>query len=189
MTTQRDYIDKCNTVLDECTRALRSIDPNSVADYLRILAEAEKVFFIGVGRVLLSLKSICKRYSHLGINAIVVGDITEPAMTNKDVLIVGSGSGETLIPLSIAKKARKIGATIIHIGSNPESSLSGYTDLFVRIPVSSKLKHMDEIASKQPMTSLFEQSLLLFGDITAMMILEGKNMPLEDLWQFHANLE
>lgn len=189
MITQQNYIENCNIVLDECTRALQSVDLDSVADYLRILIEAEKVFFVGVGRVLLSLKSMCKRYSHLGINATVVGDITEPAMTEKDVLIVGSGSGETLIPLSIAKKAKKIGATIIHIGSNPESSLSKYTDLFIRIPVSSKLKRTDEIISQQPMTSLFEQSLLLFGDITAMMILEGKNLPLEDLWEFHANLE
>ncbi|TWT25412.1 6-phospho-3-hexuloisomerase [Planomicrobium sp. CPCC 101110] len=189
MTAQQNYIDKCSTVLDECTRALQSVDSNSVAHYLRVLMEAEKVFFIGVGRVLLSLKSICKRYSHLGINAIVVGDITEPAITGKDVLVVGSGSGETLIPLSIAGKAKKLGATVVHIGSNPESSLSEYTDVFIRIPVSSKLKRIDEIVSRQPMTSLFEQSLLLFGDITAMMILEEKNIPLEDLWQFHANLE
>jgi 6-phospho-3-hexuloisomerase len=189
MIAQQNYIDKCNVVLDECTRALQSVDPDSVAEYINVIAQAEKVFFVGVGRVLLSLKSMCKRYSHLGINATVVGDITEPAMTEKDVLIVGSGSGETLIPLSIAKKAKKIGATIIHIGSNPESTLSNYTDLFIRIPVLSKLKRADEIHSKQPMTSLFEQALLLFGDITAMMILEEKNLPLEDLWQFHANLE
>ncbi|MEW9108990.1 MAG: 6-phospho-3-hexuloisomerase [Cytobacillus gottheilii] len=183
------YYDKCTIVLDECTKALQAVDPVIVSDYIELLKNAEKVFFVGVGRVLLSLKAICKRYAHLGIHAVVVGDITEPAMTDKDVLIVGSGSGNTLFPVAIAKKAKQIGATIIHIGSNPENSMTECTDLFVRIPVASKLKRADEIQSLQPMTSLFEQTLLLFGDITAMMMLEEGNSEIEDLWQYHANLE
>lgn len=183
------YLKKCTIVLDECTRALQAVDPIIVSEYLNLLRNAEKVFFVGVGRVLLSLKAICKRYAHIGINAVVVGDITEPAMTNRDVLIVGSGSGNTLFPVAIAKKAKQIGATIIHIGSNPENSITDCTDLLVRIPVASKLRREDEINSQQPMTSLFEQTLLLFGDITTMMILEERNNAIEDLWQYHANLE
>jgi 6-phospho-3-hexuloisomerase len=183
------YIEKCTTVLDECSRALQAVDPDIVNEYIQLIRNAEKVFFVGVGRVLLSLKAICKRYAHLGINSVVVGDITEPAMTEKDILIVGSGSGNTLFPVAIAKKAKKIGATISHIGSNPDNSITECTDLFVRIPVASKLKRTDEINSLQPMTSLFEQTLLLFGDITTMMILEEENSEIEDLWQYHANLE
>ncbi|MCM3693904.1 SIS domain-containing protein [Neobacillus niacini] len=183
------YLDKCNIVLDECTRALQAVDPVIVSEYIHLLRNAEKVYFVGVGRVLLSLKAICKRYAHIGINSIVVGDITEPAMTERDVLIVGSGSGNTLFPIAIAKKAKQLGATIIHIGSNPENSITECTDLFVRIPVASKSKRVDEINSLQPMTTLFEQSLLLFGDITTMMILEEEKHVIEDLWQYHANLE
>lgn len=189
MIDKQMYADKREMALNECTLALRSIDPETVVQYIQLIEHAEKVFFVGVGRVLLSLKAICKRYAHLGIQAVIVGDITEPAMTAKDVLVVGSGSGNTLVPLEIAKKAKAIGATVIHIGSNPEGHVKEYTDFFVRIPVASKLKHPDEVESHQPMTSLFEQSLLLFGDITAAMILEDKQIVLDDLWQFHANLE
>ena len=39
------------------------------------------------------------------------------------------------------------------------------------------------------MTSLFEQSLLLMGDILAKMIIEQKQLDMKALWQFHANLE
>jgi 6-phospho-3-hexuloisomerase len=183
------YEEKRDIALNECTQALRSINAESVVKYITMIENAEKVFFVGVGRVLLSLKAICKRYSHLGINTVIVGDITEPAMTSKDILVVGSGSGNTLFPLEIAKKAKQIGATVIHIGSNPEGKVKEYTDFFLRIPVASKLKNPDEVQSQQPMTSLFEQSLLLFGDITASMILEDKQIVLDDLWQFHANLE
>ena len=39
------------------------------------------------------------------------------------------------------------------------------------------------------MTSLFEQSLLLVGDILAKMIIEKENLDMKGLWQYHANLE
>ncbi len=39
------------------------------------------------------------------------------------------------------------------------------------------------------MTSLFEQSLLLFGDTTAMMLVKDRKIVVADLWQYHANLE
>jgi len=62
-------------------------------------------------------------------------------------------------------------------------------DFMVRIPVRTKLYLDDEIESKQPMTSLFEQTLLLLGDILAKMIIDDRNVSLKDLWQYHANLE
>lgn len=176
-------------VIKECQMALDSINEAEVTAYMKMLRAAEKVFFVGVGRVLLSLEAIAKRYAHLGIHTVVVGQITEPAITKKDVLIVGSGSGETLFPAGIAKKAKNIGAGIIHIGSNPSSPLKDTADLFIRIPVKSRAKLEDEIHSEQPMTSLFEQALLLFGDTTAMMFIKEQGICMDELWEYHANLE
>ena len=59
----------------------------------------------------------------------------------------------------------------------------------VRIPVRTKAYLEDEIDSQQPMTSLFEQSLLLFGDTTALMLVRDKHLELDKLWEYHANLE
>ena len=39
------------------------------------------------------------------------------------------------------------------------------------------------------MTSLFEQTLLLLGDIVAKMIIERRELEMKALWQYHANLE
>ena len=39
------------------------------------------------------------------------------------------------------------------------------------------------------MTSLFEQSLLLYGDSLARVIIDKKQLDIKTLWQFHANLE
>ena len=184
-----DYRKTCELVTSELARTLDSIQPEQVERLMKAIQEADQVFFVGVGRVLLSLQSVAKRWAHLGIDTHCVGEITEPAITAKDLLIVGSGSGTTLLPLGIARKARKIGARVVHIGSNPQSELRELADFMVRIPVRTKLYLPDEIESVQPMTSLFEQSLLLLGDIIASMLITTRHIDLKELWQYHANLE
>lgn len=186
----KQYQADCAAVLDELGRTLGSIDPASLERLADEILKAEQVFFVGVGRVLLSLQSVCKRLAHLGIKTHYVGEITEPAITKNDLLIVGSGSGASLFPLGIAKKARSaVDCKIVHIGSNPNSEMKDICDFMVRIPVRTKFYLEDEIDSCQPMTSLFEQSLLLVGDILAKMIIERQNLDMKGLWQYHANLE
>ena len=186
----KQYQDTCAGVLDELKRTLDSIDPASVEQLAQAILEADQVFFVGVGRVLLSLQCVCKRLAHLGIRAHYVGEIMEPAITEKDLLIVGSGSGASLFPLGIAKKARSaVGCRIVHIGSNPNSEMKDIADFMVRIPVRTKFYLEDEIDSCQIMTSLFEQSVLLLGDILAKIIVEQRQLDMKALWQYHANLE
>lgn len=188
---ERQYKQNCDAVIDELTRTLVSVDTENLERLSKEILEADQVFFIGVGRVLLSLQSVCKRLAHLGIRTHYVGEITEPHFTEKDLLIVGSGSGGSLFPLNIAKKARETvpGCKIVHIGSNPNSEMKNIADFMVRIPVRTKCYLDDEIDSVQPMTSLFEQSILLIGDILAKMIIDNQNLDMKGLWQYHANLE
>ena len=184
-----NYYGTVKEVLSEIDQALDAIDQGSAEKFVAAVLEADQVYFVGVGRVLLSLQSICKRLAHLGIKTHYVGEITEPAITKKDLLVVGSGSGGSLFPLGIAKKAYKIGAKIVHIGSNPNSEMKDLCEFMVRIPVRTKNYLDDEIDSVQPMTSLFEQSLLLFGDVVAKMIIDECKIDMKSLWRYHANLE
>ena len=184
------YSETAALVLSELKTSLDAIDPESVEKLIAAVEAADQVFFVGVGRVMLSLQAIAKRWAHLGIRTHLVGEITEPAITKNDLLIVGSGSGGSVFPLNIAKKARKnVGCKIVHIGSNPNSEMKDICDFMVRIPVRTKFYLEDEIDSCQPMTSLFEQALLLVGDILAKMIIEKENLDMKGLWQYHANLE
>lgn len=176
-------------VMAELDRALAGVDLAALERLAKEMLSARQVFFIGVGRVMLSLEAMAKRFSHLGISAHCVGDITEPAITDKDLLIVGSGSGVSIVPLAIARKAKSFGAKVVHIGSNPNSEMSEIADFMVRVPVRTRLYLPDEVESCQIMTSLFEQSLLLLGDILAKMIAESEKIDLKALWAYHANLE
>ncbi|MGI6069114.1 MAG: 6-phospho-3-hexuloisomerase [Blautia sp.] len=184
-----NYQDTIKDVLAELDQALCAVDHETVEKFVQAVLEAEQVYFVGVGRVLLSLQAICKRLAHLGIQTHYVGEITEPAITEKDLLVVGSGSGGSLFPLGIAKKAHTIGAKIVHIGSNPNSEMKNLCEFMVRIPVRTKNYLNDEIDSVQPMTTLFEQSLLIFGDAVAKMIIDERNIDMKSLWKYHANLE
>jgi 6-phospho-3-hexuloisomerase len=176
-------------VLDEIECALAAVDRAQVERLVEALLGAEKVFVVGVGRVMISLQALGKRLNHLGITTYCVGDVNEPAITPRDLLLVGSGSGESAIPVAIAQIAKQHGARIAHVGSNPRSSLAPVTDVFVRIPVKTKLELPDELGSAQIMSSLFEQCLFLLGDVVALMIARREELDLAGLWQYHANLE
>lgn len=190
MAFKENYNQACTDVLAELQKTMSSIDAASLEHLVDEIMNAEQVFFVGVGRVMLALQCVCKRLAHLGIKTHYVGEITEPAITKKDLLIVGSGSGGSLFPLGIAKKARNtVDCKIVHIGSNPNSEMKDICDFMVRIPVRTKFYLEDEIDSCQPMTSLFEQSVLLLGDVLAKMIIEDRQLDMKSLWQYHANLE
>ena len=184
-----EFYQDVDLVVTELKEALSSIDAEQTERFVQLIFNAQKVYFIGVGRVMLALQCFAKRLAHLGFDVHCVGEITEPAITDRDILIVGSGSGESIIPLNIARKAHSLGARIIHIGSNPNSSMKSISELMVRIPVRTKLQLEDEIASEQPMTTLFEQTLMIWGDVVALGLIKRKKIDLENLWQLHANLE
>ena len=70
-------------VLDEIQNALLKVDRGSVQKFAEAIMEAEQVFFIGVGRVMLSLEAMAKRFAHLGVRTHCVGAINEPAITDR----------------------------------------------------------------------------------------------------------
>ena len=182
----REYVAEA---LSECRQALLAVRAEDTERLLKEILSANKVFFVGVGRVMLSLQAVAKRLAHLGIDTHVVGEITEPAIRTGDLLIAASGSGESIFPKEIAKKAKALGAKVAMIGSNRQSTLASVADVMVRVPTNTKMKCADEIPSAQIMTSLFEQFLLLYGDVIARMIVARQSIDMAGLWEHHANLE
>jgi 6-phospho-3-hexuloisomerase len=184
------FRENCELIIGELRTALSAVREEEVESLIQAILGAEKVFAVGVGRVLLSLQAFVKRLNHLGIRAWFVGEINEPAITPRDLLIIGSGSGESAIPVAIAHAAKKHGAQIALLGSNAASTLARSADIFVRIPVKTKLALPDEIPSRQIMSSLFEQCLLIVADAIALRIVQHKSITdLASLWTLHANLE
>ncbi|GCF93825.1 3-hexulose-6-phosphate isomerase [Enterococcus florum] len=183
----KTYYENSQAVVAELGQLLGKVSEEQQQEYAQALLQAEQVFFVGVGRVRLALEAAVKRLTHLGIHCHMVGDLNEPPITDKDLLVVGSGSGESLFPLGIAKKAKTFDARIVHLTSNPESSIAQLADVIVRFE--SPSKSSQAFTSIQPMTTVFEQGLLVFHDVLALQLMEEKGMTFEQLKANHANLE
>lgn len=182
-----DFQLKSQAVLKELENLLNKISPDQLTAYVAELLAAEKIFFVGVGRVKLSLETAEKRFCHLGLDCHFVGEINEPPISSKDLLIVGSGSGESLFPLAIARKAKEIGARVVHLTSNHESSIAQLAD--VKVVFESPSKSSQKVSSIQPMTTIFEQGLFLLHDILTLELMDHLALTFDDLKNKHANLE
>ncbi len=176
-------------VCEEVKRALTNVNEQDLNELIDLILSAEKVFVVGVGRVMLVMQSFAKRLKHFGIDAHVVGEIVEPPIAKRDILIVGSGSGETMIPVNVAKLAKEFEAKVSLITSSVESTLRKLADTSVTIPCPTKLHLPDEPLSKQPMSNLFEQSLFIFCDCVTLLLQEKLGITEQEMWKAHANLE
>ena len=184
-----EYREGLKLALSEIDTALTAVDENEVYAFAETLLKVNRVFAVGVGRAQLSLLAFVKRLNHMGVKATYVGAIDEPAIGPEDMLLAGSGSGETAFPVAIAGIAGKYGAKIAYIGSNAHSTLSSMADLRVFIPCQTKLRLSEEVRSIQPMGSLFEQCLYVFLDVVALLLIEKQKIDMVSLWNAHANLE
>ena len=176
-------------VCQEIRFVLGKVEEDEVEAFVDDILKADRLFFIAVGRVMLMLQAFAKRFKHLGLDSYVVGETTVPGIQKRDLLVAGSGSGETLTTVNVARLAKKYRAKVALITSSSRSTLKGLSDVSVRIPCPTKLRLPGEIPSKQPMTNLFEQSLLIFCDCVCMIIQDRLNVSEKEMWGVHANLE
>ncbi len=185
-------VDISLAVLKELEGALKQIDPGKAESLVDAIISADKVFVAGTGRSLLMVRGLAMRLMHLGFKAYVVGETVTPAIEPGDLLIIGSGSGETSTLTVMASKAKKVGAKLALITIYPESSIGKLADLVVNIVAATTKSDKDSGAkSIQPGANMFEQSMLLFCDSLVIRIIE-KNSIVDSnvaLMKTHANLE
>ena len=102
----KNYKINTNSIAEEIKNSLLKIPTKQTENLINQIIKANRVYLVAIGRVNLSLQCFGKRLSHLGIKVELVGSLTEKPASKKDLLIVASGSGESLIPVQISKKAR-----------------------------------------------------------------------------------
>ncbi len=194
------YLIKTNLIVREINTILSNISPKQTKILINEILTAKRIFLVAVGRVNLALQSFGKRLSHFGFKVELVGSLTEKPATKKDLLIVASGSGESIVPLNIAKKAKKIGCKILHITSAKKSSIRKLSNYVVELNAPTKKikknnkENLFDSASKtkasiQPMSTLFDQALHIYGDIVCVLLIEKLKLKNKDLWKKHPNLE
>ncbi len=176
-------------ITDELSRAMVQISEVEAEEFMTQLLSARRVLVVGVGRVLISLKSWVKRMIHLGIDINFVGSETERPIFAEDLLIVASSSGESAVPKAIAQIAKSKGAHVVYIGCTADSTIAQMADSRLLLAGRTKLALPGEFGSAQPMSTLFEQQLFLLGDALTLIIMNRKNLSEGNIKANHANLE
>ena len=117
MMQKNNYYKNTNLIVKEISDILNNIPPNQTSNLINQIIKSNRIFLVAIGRVNLSLQCFGKRLAHLGFKVELVGSLTEKPATKKDLLIVASGSGESLIPLHITKKQKVLDAKyyILHL--------------------------------------------------------------------------
>ncbi len=169
--------------LDEVRAILRSVDEDEIDRMMSAMQSAGRIFFAGAGRSRLMVSCMAMRFMQLGAEVALVGEVTAPAITGRDLLVIVSGSGETPSMTAMAAQARRHGARVGAITGNGESSLAKLADVVIALTVPS---HSCQIGA-----SSYEQSLLVLGDVLA--LLYARRMGIHDpdavMRSRHANLE
>lgn len=153
------------------------------------ILNSKKVFVAGAGRSGFMGKSFVMRMMHMGIDAYAVGETVTANLEKGDLLIIGSGSGETKTLVAIAEKAKSLGGTIAAITISPESTIGELADIVVKLPGVTKDQSQGDYKTIQPMGSLFEQTMLLFYDALILSFMNKKGLDSDKMYGKHANLE
>lgn len=177
-----------NHILSDIQSVLSRVEPEQYDNLVTRILEADRVFVAGAGRSLLMMKAFAMRLMHMGKTVYVVGETVTPAAGSGDLLILGTGSGETAILKAVAGKAEKAGVRILTITTNDQSTLAKQADDLVLLPAS--VNHLNPNgASWQPGGNSFEQSLLLRADVVVLDVAQKTGMDLSGKLTLHANLE
>ncbi|TXK80600.1 6-phospho-3-hexuloisomerase [Paenibacillus sp. N3.4] len=176
-------------IIQELQIAAKQLDEDQAEKLVERITQSGKIFVAGAGRSGLMMRALAMRLMHLGIQAYVVGESVTPSLSAQDLLIIGSGSGETSSLLSMAEKAKNLGASVAAVTIFPESSIGRLADHVVKLPGSPKDPLHRAYSTIQPMGSLFEQTLLLFADALILMLMEKEGYSNETMYGRHANLE
>ena len=183
---------------NECQKAYRidsggayqHLDDSQMTALLDQIQAGGRIFTVGTGRSGVAMKAFTNRLMHLVLQVSSIGEITTPHTTPGDLLIIGSGSGETESLVAMARRAKKSGVRVALITTTPTSTIAGLADTVVYLPgVSPKTDLGEAIQSFQPMANAFEQMSFLVYDALIMELMDRMGETGETMFTRHANLE
>jgi 6-phospho-3-hexuloisomerase len=182
-----------NYFLTEIVKELKQtadlIHDDEVGKLADRILQSNKVFVAGAGRSGLMIKAFAMRLMQMGIDVYVVGETVTPNLEKEDLLIIGSGSGETRSLVPLADKAKSLGGSVAVVTISPESTIGKISDIAIKLPGVPKDQANSSHKTIQPMGALFEQSLLLYCDAVILNMMQKQGLDTNTMFGRHANLE
>lgn len=176
-------------VLQEITHVLTHTAVEEFVQLESYLQKNRRLFLYGEGRSGLMVKAFGMRLMHAGYTVFIVGETTTPSIGNEDVLLILSGSGESVASRHVAETAKKSGADILLVTANPDFKTNdGYNHVAI-IPAATKHRLAHEPDTIQPLGNQFDQSAhLLLDSLVIYLNRTNKEFTNESLKQQHTNI-
>jgi 6-phospho-3-hexuloisomerase len=184
-----DTMKYAQQIIEELQRSISQLDEEETERMAELLLQSNKIFVAGAGRSGLMGRAFAMRLMHVGKEAYVVGETVTPGIEQGDVLVLGSGSGETKGLISMAEKAKGVGAEVIAVTIAPDSTVGRLASYVVKLPGATKDQDSGGYSTIQPMASLFEQTMLVFYDAVILRMMEKTGQTTKQMFGKHANLE
>jgi len=165
---------------------LNKVSKNEIEKIKNLFFRSNRIFVYGAGRSGLVAKAFAIRLIHLGFQAFVIGETITAPVKKGDLVIIISGSGETIPAVMTAEIAHKIGAYVVSITGKKDSDIGKFANVTLFIS-----SYCDEKERKKyaPLGTLFEASVWILLDGLAAELLYSKNETEEIMRSRHATLE
>ena len=178
-----DALDPLEAILGELTEVSRRVDRAEMARLVDVMRGAKRIFVAGIGRSGLMARALAMRLMHLEFDVHVVGETTTPSIGKGDLLVCCSRYGKSRTLHTYVEKAHESGATAVLVTMTAKSPLAKRVDDVFVIPVAAGGK------SRQPLGTIFEQSLLLYCDALVMLAMKRLGISEEEMARRHTQLE
>jgi len=177
------------TIMEELQAAADQVVDEQLEQLAEVIIGSGRIFVAGAGRSGLMMRAFAMRLMHLGLDVYVVGETVTRSIGKGDLLLIGTGSGETRSLIPMAEKARSLEAHVVTLTLSSSSTIGRLADHIVKLPGAPKNQLDQEASTIQPMGSLFEQILLLVCDTVILKLMQKQMSSGRLMYGNHANLE
>jgi 6-phospho-3-hexuloisomerase len=165
---------------------LDQVDPEDIERVKKLFFKSNRIFVYGAGRSGLAAKAFAIRLVHLGYQTFVIGETITAPVTEGDLVVIVSGSGETIPAVMTAEIANNLGAYVVSITGKKNSGIAHFAD--VTLFISSSCDE-DERKKFAPLGTLFEATVWVLLDSIIAELMDSKDETEEDMRSRHATLE
>lgn len=176
-------------VIRDLSGAVERIDGRDVDRVVSCISNARHVSVFGCGREGLQIRGFAMRLFHLGRSVSVVGDMTTPAISKGDLLLVTAGPGMLSTALALVGVAKTAGAHVLTITAEPEGPVPKMSDETLVLPAQTMAKDHGKNASILPMGSVYEGALFVLFEVIILRLKESLKVADEVMRSNHTNLE
>ena len=173
-------------VAENTAKSLLAVDQAQIDSIVDAIIKAKRIYVAGWGRAGNMIRILSMNCSQLGLKTHIVGDNSTPSIHEGDLLIIGSGSGETDTMKILADQAKEHGADLAVITHGAESYIAKKADIVVVVPT---LYTGDVREQPVAITLVYYQAAFMLNDCIYSQIADRLGVTFDDIIRNHNNLE